>query len=95
MDMPWFDQETGTLLLDKYIVEMDSYRRIMEDEIITDEELVHQTQTVISLLHQLEERVSPEVKVIATKALCELEVLNALNVKRLEITSALPKEIGQ
>ena len=39
-DRPWFDQETGTLLLDEYVVEMDSYRRIVEDETITDAELV-------------------------------------------------------
>ena len=36
MDKPWFDPQTGTLLLDEYVVEMDSYRRIVEDETITD-----------------------------------------------------------
>jgi hypothetical protein len=40
MDKPWFDQETGTLLIDEYVLEMDSYRRIVEDETITDAELV-------------------------------------------------------
>ena len=43
MDRPWFDQETDVLLLDEYIVEMDSYKRIVEDEKITDTELVEQT----------------------------------------------------
>jgi len=42
-DRPWFDRETGTLLIDEYVVEMDSYRRIVEDETITDTELVEQT----------------------------------------------------
>src|SRR5918998_2211192 len=82
MDKPWFDQETGTLLLDEYVLEMDSYRRIVEDEAITDEELVQQTQRVASLLRQLEETLSPEAKAIATEALGELAVLNALQVKR-------------
>jgi hypothetical protein len=36
MDRPWFDRETGTLLLDEYVVEMASYRRIVEDEAISD-----------------------------------------------------------
>jgi len=54
-DRPWFDQETGTLLIDEYVVEMDSYRRIVEDEAITDAELVEQTRRVASLLRQLEE----------------------------------------
>jgi hypothetical protein len=58
-DRPWFDPETGTLMLDEYVLEMDSYRRIVEDEVITDGELVEQTQRVASLLRQLEESLSP------------------------------------
>jgi flagellin-specific chaperone FliS len=91
MDRPWFDQETGTLLLDEYVAEMDSYRRIVEDEAITDAELVEQTQRVTSLLQQLEETLSPEAKAIATEALGELTVLNALQVKRLQAASVLPQ----
>ena len=90
-DRPWFDQETGTLLLDEYVVEMDSYRRIVEDETITDAELVEQTQRVTSLLRQLEQTLSPEAKAIATAALGELTVLNALQVKRLQAASMLPQ----
>ena len=91
MDKPWFDQETGVLLLDEYVAEMDSYRRIVEDEAITDAELVEQTQRVTSLLQQLEGTLSPEAKAIATEALGELTVLNALQVKRLQAASMLPQ----
>jgi len=91
MDRPWFDQETGTLLLEEYVVEMDSYRRIVEDEAITDDELVEQTQRVTSLLQRLEETLSPEAKALATAALGELTVLNALQVKRLQAASVLPQ----
>ena len=90
-EKPWFDQETGTLLLDEYVAELDSYRRIVEDETITDDELVEQTQRVTSLLQQLEETLSPEAKDIATEALGELAVLNALQVKRLQAASMLPQ----
>ncbi|MCA1731242.1 MAG: hypothetical protein LC751_18150 [Actinobacteria bacterium] len=62
MERPWFDEETGTLLLDEYVVEMDSYRRIVEDEVITDAELVEQTKRVASLLRRLEEALSPRPK---------------------------------
>jgi hypothetical protein len=55
MDRPWFDQETGALMLDEYVLEMDSYRRIVEDAVITDAELVEQTQRVTSLLRQLQQ----------------------------------------
>ncbi len=91
MDRPWFDQETGTLLLDEYVLEMDSYRRIVQDEVITDAELVEQTQRVASLLQRLEETLSPEAKSLATEALCELAVLNALQVKRLQAASVIPQ----
>ena len=91
MDRPWFDQETGTLLLDEYVVEMDSYRRIVEDETISDDELVEQTRRVTSLLRQLEEALSPEAKTLATEALSELAVLNALQVKRLQAASVIPQ----
>jgi hypothetical protein len=91
MDRPWFDQETGTLLLDEYVLEMDSYRRIVEDEVITDAELVEQTQRVASLLGRLEEALSPEVKALATETLGELAVLNALQVKRLQAASVIPQ----
>jgi hypothetical protein len=91
MDRPWFDLQTGTLILDEYVVEMDSYRRIVEDETITDDELVEQTQRVASLLRRLEEALSPEAKAIATEALGELTVLNALQVKRLQAASMLPQ----
>jgi len=91
MDRPWFDEQTGTLLLDDYAVEMDSYRRIAEDESITDAELLDQTQRVISLLQQLEEELSPEAKALATEALSELAVLSALQVKRLQATLAIPQ----
>jgi flagellin-specific chaperone FliS len=91
MDRPWFDQQTGTLLLDDYVVEMDSYRRIVEDESITDAELLEQTQRVMSLLQRLEETLSPEAKALATEALSELAVLSALQVKRLQAALAIPQ----
>jgi hypothetical protein len=91
MDRPWFDEQTGTLLLDDYAVEMDSYRRIVEDETITDAELLDQTQRVVSLLQQLEEVLSPEAKALVTEALSELAVLSALQVKRLQAALAIPQ----
>jgi len=91
MDRPWFDQETGTLLLDEYVLEQDSYRRIVEDETITDAELVEQTRRVTSLLRELEEALSPQAKALATEALGELAVLSALQVKRLQAASVLPQ----
>jgi hypothetical protein len=91
MDRPWFDEQTGTLLLDDYAVEMDSYRRIVEDETITDAELLAQAQRVMSLLQQLEDVLSPEAKALATEALSELAVLSALQAKHLQAALAIPQ----
>ena len=91
MDRPWFDEQTGTLLLDDYAVEMDSYRRIVEDDTITDAELLAQAQRVMSLLQQLEDVLSPEAKALATEALSEPAVLSALQVKRLQASLAIPQ----
>jgi hypothetical protein len=90
MDRPWFDEQTGALLLDDYAVEMDSYRRIVEDDTITDADLLDQTQRVMLLLRQLEDVLSPEANALATEALSELAVLSALQVKRLQATLAIP-----
>ena len=90
MDRPWFDPQTGTLMLDEYVAEMDSYRRIVEDETITDDELVEQTQRVTSLLQRLEATLSPEAKALVTEAVGEMAVLNALQALRLQASSALP-----
>ena len=68
MDRPWFYQDSGTLLLDEYFLDMDSYQRIVEDGTITDDELVEQNQRVASLLRRLEETLWPEAKAIATVA---------------------------
>ena len=71
MDRPWFDQETDVLLIDEYIVEMDSYQRIVGDGKITDTELLEQTLKVVTLLRQLEEALSPEAKALATETFGE------------------------
>ena len=88
-EKPWFDQETDVLLIDEYIVEMDSYQRIVEDGKITDTELLEQTLRVVTLLRQLEEALSPEAKDLATEAFGEMVVLNALQALRLQASSVL------
>lgn len=84
MNKPWFDPDTGVLLFDQYIAEMPSFKKIMADEVITEEELAEQAARVATLLKELDARLSPEHKEIATAALAELAVLHFLNLKQLE-----------
>jgi hypothetical protein len=79
MTKPWFDAKTGTILLDEYVTEMPSFRRIMADEVITANEVREQAERTITLLKQLEVMLAPETRQIATEALCELAVLYALH----------------
>ena len=81
---PWFDSETGVLLVDEYIAEMPSFQRITADAVITDEELAGQSERVVTLLHELEDELSPRAKELVTEVLCELAVLDALHLQRLE-----------
>jgi hypothetical protein len=77
VNRPWFDPKTGTLLLDDY-VSRPSYRKVMEDGVVTDAELAEQAERVVSLLRSLEGMLSPEARDVATDTLCELAVLFAL-----------------
>ena len=49
MSQPWFNAETGTLLLDEYVVQRPSFRKVMEDSVVTDEEVTEQAHRVLSL----------------------------------------------
>jgi hypothetical protein len=78
MDKPWFDARTGTLLLDEYVASMPSFQKVMQDGVVTDNEIAEIAHKTVALLRQLEEMLSPEAKAVATEALCQLAVLYAL-----------------
>lgn len=78
MNRPWFDPETGLLLLDAYVAELPSYRKILTDGMVTDAEVVEQGRRVVELLARLEGMLSAEAQALATEALCELAALHAL-----------------
>ncbi len=79
MDKPWFDPKTGVLMLDEYIAEMPSFKKIMADNVVTDDEILTHASRVTELLRQLEAALPADVKPLATEALCELAVLYALH----------------
>ena len=82
MSRPWFDPETGVLLLDEYVARMPSYRDVIEDATVTDAELAEHADRTVTLLRRLETLLSPEAREVATDALCELAVLYALTRSR-------------
>jgi hypothetical protein len=82
MNRPWFDTETGILLLDEYVTDMPSYQKILADDVVTDAEVAGQARQAIALLGELEEKLSPEARSLATDALCQLALLYALERER-------------
>ena len=87
MSKPWFDPKTGILLFDQYVAAMPSFKKIMADNTVTNEEFLAQAEKVTGLLKQLESMLTPETHRVCTAALCELSVLNALMHLRTSSTA--------
>lgn len=81
MNKKLFDEKTGMLLLDEYICEMPSFRKIMEDSVITEDEVMAQTEKVVELLKRLERVLQPEERELLIETLCEIAVLYAVSRK--------------
>ena len=80
--MKLFDAETGYLLLDEVVESKDSFKKIMEDGIITDEEMEDQVNRVIDRLKTMEETLSDYEKTLVLDAISELAVLYEMNARR-------------
>lgn len=70
--------EQGFIDIDEMIAQEPSFQKIMEDSIVTDEELREQTDTVISLLHEVENRFSEDDQLLVKKLFAETNVLSAI-----------------
>ena len=55
-----FFDKNGVLNLDEAVMNIDSFKTIMADGIVTDEELKAQSDRVIGILHDMEKKYSPE-----------------------------------
>ena len=80
--MKLVDAETGYLLLDEVVESKDSFKKIMEDGIITDEEMEDQVNRVIDRLKTMEEILSDNEKTLVLDAISELAVLYEMNARR-------------
>ncbi|MGB7509995.1 MAG: hypothetical protein WBP54_01755 [Pelodictyon phaeoclathratiforme] len=77
MTVPWFDRETGILLLDELAETQPSFRKILEDGIITPEELLDQSNHVLELMQLLDKQLDDRQHQLVTELLSELAVLFA------------------
>ncbi len=70
--------EQGFLDIDEMIAQEPSFQKIMADGQVTDIELREQTERVISLLHEVEKRLSEEDQQLVKKLFAEANVLSTI-----------------
>lgn len=73
-----FFDENGIIDIDELIIKHPSYQKIMEDGIVTDEELAEQSDKVIALLHDIESKYSEEQVAEIKNLMAEINVLHSV-----------------
>ena len=77
----------GNLNIEDIVVNQPSFKHIIEDGIITEEEIVEQSQRVVAKIKEIEAIATPEVKEKMRQLLAEMSVLVAIsNLK--DVTSS-------
>ena len=74
-----FFDNNGMLNIDELIVEQPSFIKIMEDGVVTEEELLEQSKRVENILKDIENTASPEVIEKVRHLLAEMSVLVAIS----------------
>lgn len=69
----------GNLNIEDIVVNQPSFKRIIEDGIITEEEIEEQSQRVVAKIKEIESIASPEVKEKMRELLAEMSVLVAIS----------------
>lgn len=70
-----FDEETGYLIIDELAMKRDSYQKVLEDNVVTEDELKEQADLVIDYLKRLDQKLDDEEKELVTDLICEMAVL--------------------
>ena len=70
--------EQGFIDIDEMIAQEPSFQKIMQDGIVTDDELQQQRERVSSLLHEVENRLSEDNQLLVKKLFAETNVLSAI-----------------
>ncbi|MBQ2397513.1 MAG: hypothetical protein II304_10870 [Bacteroidales bacterium] len=82
-----FFNEEGNLNIDEAVLETPSYKKIMEDGIVTEEELVSQAQKVVSMLQTMEKKYNEEqlseIKALLTESSVLYAVYNIHSIQNL------------
>ena len=73
-----FFNEKGILNIDEWVANNDSFKKIMEDGIVTDEEVKAQSDKVVSMLKEIETKYTEEQLTEIKNRFAEASVLYAV-----------------
>ncbi len=73
-----FFNEDGTLKINEIIMSQPSFVKIMEDGVVTADELEEQSRRVLSIFRKIEDTFNGEQKMLVQELLVESNVLNAI-----------------
>lgn len=73
-----FFNKEGILNLDEMVANQPSFKKIMEDGVVTEQELSDQSDKVIALLQRLEKELSLSQQELVKDVLVEVNVMNAV-----------------
>lgn len=76
--MSIFFNEAGILDIDELVESNESFKKIMADGEVTEEEVIAQADKVVSLMHDMEARFTPEQLTEVKSLLAETSVLYAV-----------------
>jgi len=74
-----FDEENGLLLLDEIVFDSPSYQALLDGHVVIDDEIMTQAERVITLLKEIDSKLSSEDKELVVKVISELAVLYEIN----------------
>lgn len=73
-----FFNEDGSLKINETIMNQPSFVKIMEDGVVTADELEEQSRRVLSIFRKIEDTFNNEQKMLVQELLVESNVLNAI-----------------
>ena len=73
-----FFNEDGSLKINETIMSQPSFVKIMEDGVVTVDELEEQSRRVLSIFRKIEDTFNVEQKMLVQELLVESNVLNAI-----------------
>lgn len=73
-----FFNEDGSLNINQTIMAQPSYLKIMNDGVVTEEELAQQSELVMSIFRKIEDSFNDEQKALVQSLLVETNVLNTI-----------------